>query len=419
LSTELFIARKIYKNQDGGKNVSPPAVRVATASMALGLAVMLLSVAIVVGFKKEVRNKVIGFGSHIQISNFASNNSYETTPIAVDDTLYDLLKLFPNIIHFEQFALKPGMLKTDENSQAMIFKGVDENYDWTFFEQNLTEGRTPNINADSASTEVLVSKLIAKKLNLKLNDSFVVYFINNAENQGDVRLRKFRISGIYSTGFSDYDKIYILADIKQIRRLNLWDSDMAGGLELRVKDYDKLDATAENLYFSLQNRRDRLNNAFYVRSIKQLNPPLFAWLDVLDMNVWVILALMLLVAGFSMISGLLIIILERANMIGILKTLGQNNTDLRKIFLYVSAHLIGRGLIWGNLLALTVCFLQKYTGFLKLNPDIYYLTEVPVEINIWHILLINIGVFAATLAALIIPSWLVAKISPARTIRFE
>jgi lipoprotein-releasing system permease protein len=392
---------------------------VATVSMATGLAVMLLSVAIVVGFKKEVSNKVIGFGSHIQIVNLTGNGSYDTRPVAVNDTLYDFLRSFPEIIHIEQFATKPGMLKTDDNSQAMIFKGVDENYDWTFFQHNLVEGRIPKITADSASLEVLVSNLIAKKLNLKTDDSFIAYFINSAERQSDVRLRKFKISGIYNTGFSDYDKIYILSDIKHIRRLNQWDKDMATGLELRVKHYGRLDKTAENLYYDIQNLRDRNGNAFFVRSIKQLNPPLFAWLDVLDMNVWIILALMLLVAGFSMISGLLIIILERANMIGILKTLGQNNTDLRKIFLYVAAYLTVRGMVWGNLLALAVCFLQKYTGFLKLNPDVYYLTEVPMEINVWHILLINVGVFSATILFLTVPSWLVANISPAKTVRFE
>jgi lipoprotein-releasing system permease protein len=415
VSLPLFIARKIYRNSDEAKNISPPVVRVATASMALGLAVMILSVAIVVGFKKEVRNKVIGFGSHIQISNFDNNNSYETHPIAISVPLRDYIQSFPNIVQTEQFATKPGMLKTEHESQAMIFKGADENYNWDFFKQNMTEGEIPNINSDSASTEVLISKLISNKMNLKLHDSFIAYFING----DDVRLRKFKISGIYSTGFSDYDKFYILLDIKQIRRLNMWDADMVSGLELRVKNYDRLDETADLLLSELQLWRDRNDSSFYVRSIKHLNPSLFAWLDVLDMNIWVILALMMLVAGFSMISGLLIIILERANMIGILKTLGHSNIGIQKIFLYLAARLIGKGLLFGNIIALAICFIQKYTGILKLNPDVYYLTEVPVEINIMSILLINIGAFVVTLLALILPSMLVANISPAKTVRFE
>ncbi|MDR1372712.1 MAG: ABC transporter permease [Dysgonamonadaceae bacterium] len=415
MSLPLFIARKIYRNSDEAKNISPPVVRVATASMALGLAVMILSVAIVVGFKKEVRNKVIGFGSHIQISNFDNNNSYETHPIAISVPLRDYIQSFPNIVQTEQFATKPGMLKTEHESQAMIFKGADENYNWDFFKQNMTEGEIPNINSDSASTEVLISKLISNKMNLKLHDSFIAYFING----DDVRLRKFKISGIYSTGFSDYDKFYILLDIKQIRRLNMWDADMVSGLELRVKNYDRLDETADLLLSELQLWRDRNDSSFYVRSIKHLNPSLFAWLDVLDMNIWVILALMMLVAGFSMISGLLIIILERANMIGILKTLGHSNIGIQKIFLYLAARLIGKGLLFGNIIALAICFIQKYTGILKLNPDVYYLTEVPVEINIMSILLINIGAFVVTLLALILPSMLVANISPAKTVRFE
>jgi len=415
LKASLFIARKIYRTREGEKSVSPPAIRVATVSMALGLAVMLLAVAIVVGFKKEVRNKVIGFGSHIQISNFDNNNSYETHPIVVDDSLAEFILSFPNIASIEQFATKPGMIKTDSESQAVIFKGIGAEYDFSFFAKNLIDGQIPVYRSDSTSTQVIISQTIAKRLNIRLGDSFVSYFVN----EEDVRLRKFTVSGIYNTGFSDYDKIFILCDIRQIRRLNGWDADMAGGLEVRVRDYDRLDETAENLNYELHLRHDAQGNTLYVRSIKQLNPPLFAWLDVLDMNVWVILALMLLVAGFSMISGLLIIILERANMIGVLKTLGQSNAEIRKTFLYVSAYLIARGLLWGNIIALSICLIQKYLGVLKLNPEVYYLTEVPIDLNIISIAAINLITFLITLSALVAPSWIIANISPARTVRFE
>jgi lipoprotein-releasing system permease protein len=415
MNHELFIARRIYRNREGGKNISPPAIRVAIVSITLGLAIMILAVAIIIGFKKEVQNKLIGFGSHIQITNFDNNSSYRMKPIAVSDTLMNHLRNDPEILHVEKFATQPGIIKTKNDYQGVIFKGIDENFDWNFFRKNLIEGNILSIQSDSTSTDVLISKSITDKLHLKLNDSFITYFIGDE----GVRYRKFHITGVYQSYFPDYDKLFILADIKQIRRLNHWDEDMVGGLEILVKEYKQLDKTTERLYFDVFSKNDRLGNHLYVRSIKQLKPEIFDWLDVLDLNVVIILVLMIIVAGFSMISGLLIIILENANTIGILKALGQNNAGIRKIFLYVSAFLIGKGLLWGNFIALAICFIQKYTGILKLNPDVYYLSEVPVDINFISILLINFGTFAVTLLLLIGPSYLVAKISPAKTIRFE
>jgi lipoprotein-releasing system permease protein len=412
----FFIARRIFQNKEGEKNISPPAVHVAVISIALGLVVMILAIAIVVGFKKEVRNKMIGFGSHIQITNFDSNSYYEMNPIAISDTILNFLQIFPTITHVQRFITKPGLIKTLEDSQGVVFKGIDENYNWDFFKQNLLEGEILSIRPDSTLTDVLISKKIADKLDLKMGDSFQTFFVRQDDNASQ---RKFTIAGVYQTNFSDYDKLFILADIKQIRRINQWDNDMVSGLELRVKNYGQLDLTAEALYFDMQSHTDRLGNVFYTRSVKQLNPMLFAWLDVLDINVVLILVLMFLVAGFSMISGLLIIILERANMIGTLKALGENNSNIRKIFLYVCAFLIGKGLFWGNLIGLSVCFIQKYTGILKLDPETYYLSEVPIEINWISIFLINLGTLFITLLLLIVPSYLVANISPAKTIRFE
>ncbi|GHV59564.1 ABC transporter permease [Bacteroidia bacterium] len=414
MRSPLFIARRIYFSKDREKQVSPPAIRIAVMSMALGLAVMLLSVAIVIGFKKEVRNKVIGFGSHIQITHFDSNTSYETRPIAVSDTLLNELRAIPNIRHIQAFATKPAIMKTDSDFQGVVLKGVDEHFDWNFFKKNLIEGSILNIRPDSTNNQVLISAIIADKLKLKTGDSFICYFI-----QDPPRARKYTIAGIYQTNFADYDKLFILGDIRQIRRLSDWDDDMVSGLELLVNDYDHLDATLETVYYDLSTQTDRLGNHYYPQSIKQLNPMIFAWLDVLDVNVVVILLLMALVAGFSMISGLLIIILERANLIGLLKAMGENNTGIRKIFLYLSVFLIGKGLLWGNLIAFSICIIQKYTGILKLNPDIYYVSQVPVEINIWSWILINLGTLVVTLLMLIGPSYLVAKISPATTIRFE
>ncbi|MDR2844357.1 MAG: ABC transporter permease [Candidatus Symbiothrix sp.] len=414
MNSSYFIAKRIYFNKDGQKQVSPPAVRIAIASMALGLSIMILSVAIIVGFKKEVRNKVIGFGSHIQITHFDSNSSYETQPIAVSDSLLNELKILPGIAHIQAFATKPVIIKTDSDFQAVILKGVDEHFDWTFLQQNLIEGEVPLISADLLNNRILISKNIADKLQFKTGDSFLCYYL-----QEPPRVRKYTISGIYQTNFVDYDKVFIVGDIKQIRRLSEWDNDVASGLEILVNDYEQVEQTAETVSYHLSTQTDRFGNHYYVRSIQQINPMIFAWLDILDTNVVVILLLMLLVAGFSMISGLLIIILERANMIGILKAMGENNTGIRKIFLYLSAFLIGKGLLWGNVIAIAICFIQKYTGIFKLNPEAYYVSEVPIDLNFGTLLLINLGTLIVTLLMLVGPSYLVAKLSPAKTIRFE
>ncbi|MDO4756673.1 MAG: ABC transporter permease, partial [Parabacteroides sp.] len=290
MSLELFIAKRIYFNREEGQQATPPVVRIAMIGIALGLAVMILSVAIVIGFKKEIRNKVIGFGSHIQITNLDNNSSYESTPIAVNDTLLNQLKQFPGITHVESFATKPGILKTDTDFQGIVLKGVDQDYDWTFFEKNLKEGELPDFTGEKISTDVLISHYLANLLGLKVGDTFLTYFV-----QENVRARKYHITGIYDTGFGDYDKIFVLADIRQIRRLNNWDNDEVSGLELQVADYDQLDLIAENLYFYMAEKEDRNGNSYYTRSVKDLNPMIFDWLDVLDINVVVILILIMAV----------------------------------------------------------------------------------------------------------------------------
>ena len=306
------------------------------------------------------------------------------------------------------------MLKTDQDFQGIVLKGVDTDFDWTFFKSNLLEGDTLTIDPDKRTTDVVISSYLANLLGLKLDDSFLTYFV-----QDEVRARKFHIVGIYETGFVDYDKLFILADIKQIRRLNDWEADEVSGLELLVDDYDRLDPIAEEVYFDMAERQDRLGNTFYTRSIKELNPMIFSWLDVLDINVVVILVLMLAVAGFTMISGLLIIILERANMIGILKALGENNDSIRKIFLYVSFFLIGKGLLWGNVIGVSLCLIQSFFHVVKLDPTVYYLDAVPIDLSVGSLLLLNIGSLAASLLMMLGPTYLITKIDPVKSIRFE
>ncbi len=414
MNLELFIAKRIYFSKEGERKATPPVVRIAMVGIALGLAVMILSVAIVIGFKKEIRNKVIGFGSHIQITNFDNNTSYESTPVAVSDTLLNHLKSFPGITHVEAFATKPGILKTDTDFQGIVLKGVDENYDWTFFRNNLKEGEIPVFDKDKTSTDVLISRYLANMLGLKVGDSFLTYFVGE-----NIRPRKFHITGTYETGFVDYDKIFVMADIRQTRRLNDWDADEVSGLELQVDNYDHLDQIAEDLYFDIAEKQDRNGNSYYTRSVKEMNPMIFDWLDVQDINVVVILVLILAVAGFTMISGLLIIILERTNMIGILKALGECNTSIRKIFLYISFFLIGKGMIWGNVIGIALCLIQSFFHVVKLDPSIYYLDAVPIDLTVLSLVLLNVGTLAASMLMLLGPSFLITRIEPAKSIRFE
>lgn len=415
MNFELFIARKVhFSKADGGRKVAPPAIRIAVMGIALGLATMIVAVAIVVGFKKEVRNKVIGFGAHIQITNFDSNSSYETNPIFINDSLLNAIRNFPGIRQVESYATKPGILKTETDFQGIVLKGIDEAYDWTFFREHLKEGDLPEINPDKMSTDVLISQTLANLLGLQCRDSFLSYFV-----QDEVRARKFIIRGIYDTGFIDYDKLFVITDIKQVRCLNGWNEDAVSGLELFVNDYDQLDLISEQLYFHLMEKKDGTGNELYVRSVKELNPMIFNWLSVLDLNVVIILVLMMAVAGFTMISGLLIIILERTNMIGILKALGQPNVSIRKVFLYIASFLIGRGMIWGNVIALIFCLIQSNFHVLKLDASNYYLDAVPIDLSFTSWLLINVGTLAVSMLMMLGPSFLITKINPAKTIRFE
>lgn len=414
MNLELFIARKIHFSKQGERQATPPAIRIAMIGIALGLAVMILSVAIVIGFKKEVRNKVIGFGSHIQITNFDNNSSYQTKPIAVSDSFLVALKERSGIRHVETFATKPGILKTETDFQGIVLKGVDRQYDWSFFQKNLKEGEVFQLDSAKRSSDVIISRYLSDLVGLKVGDSFLTYFVEE-----DVRARKFHITGIYETGFADYDKLFVIADIRQVKRLNGWSDDQVSGVELLVDDYGQVDSLAENLYFELMDKQDREGNTYYVRSIKELNPMIFSWLEVLDINVVVILVLMLAVAGFTMISGLLIIILERTNMIGILKALGENNRSIRKIFLYVSFFLIGKGMLWGNVIGISLCLLQSYTHLIKLDSSIYYLDAVPVDLNVVSLALLNIGTLLVSMLMMLGPSYLITRISLAKSIRFE
>lgn len=413
MSLEYFIAKRIHFQQ-GKKNVSRPAVRIATIGIALGLAVMLISVAVVIGFKNEIRNKTIGFGGHIQISNFDNNNTYEMNPIKADKALIKKITAIDGVKHVQRFATKPGIIKTDKEFQGIVVKGIDSGFDWNFFKANLVEGKTLDVSGSTPSNQVVLSKYLANLLGLKLGDSFYTYFI-----QDQVRARKFKIVGIYSTNFVEYDKLFILADMRQVQALNDWSPESFSGLEVLITDFNRIDEVGDVVYDATANKFNKDGSAYTTQTIKQLNPQIFSWLDLLNMNVWVILILMLAVAGFNMISGLLILILERTNMIGILKSMGATDWSVRKVFLYHSAFLIGKGMLWGNVIGLSLCAIQYFTGVIPLDPQAYYVSTVPICFNWLYILLLNVGTLVASLLMMIGPSYLITKITPAKIIRYE
>ena len=412
---KLFVARRIYRSKEGEKEVSKPAVLIAMWGIAIGLAVMIVAVAVVIGFKHEVRDKVVGIGSDITITNFDAQKSYETVPVVAGDSLLDALRAMEGVKHVQRYSTKPGMIMTEDNFLGMVLKGVSQEYDWKFLREHLQEGEIPSFTDSASTNRTLVSRTIANKLNLKLGDKLYTYYIS-AEN---VRARRLEVVGIYQTNFSIYDDMFLLTDLYTVNRLNAWQADQASGIELEVADVSRLEETKEAISAEVDMLKDRYGATYYTQTVEESNSQIFAWLDLLDMNVWVILILMTGVAGFTMISGLLIIILERTNMIGVLKALGADNLAIRKVFLSFSVFLIGRGMLWGNIIGLSFVFIQSQFHLLKLDPSIYYVDSVPVAFNLWWWVLLNVCSLLASVLMLVGPSYLIAHIHPAKSIRFE
>jgi len=417
MNTELFISKRLFFDKANRKHLSQRIIRIALIGISLGLAVMIVSVAVVTGFKNEIRNKVIGFGSHIQLVNYDSNSSYETQPISGEQPFLGDIKRVDGVKYVQPFATKPGMIKTDESIQGIVFKGVDTDFHWDFFEKNLIEGRVPLINDSARVNEIILSKDVSSLLQLKLNDKAVVYFIN--ENEAIPRMLQLEVCGIYNTGFEEFDKMFILGDIKQVQRLNDWDSNQITGFEVVLNRFDKLDEIEQEIRKIIIRYRDKDAEVIRTESITRMYPQIFDWLSILDMNVWIILILMVIVASFNMVSGLLVLILERASMIGVLKALGSKGWSIRKIFIYLSVFLTGRGMLWGNLTGITIIAIQSIFKVIKLDPSSYYVSYVPMNFSIVHLLLLNLGTIVITFIILIIPSWMISKISPDKTMRFD
>lgn len=419
MNTPFFIARRItgFRSREG---YSGPMVTVAVVGIALGLAVMLLAVGIVRGYRHSIREKIIGFGAHVRITNMAVGEELESSPMPTDVDFVPLLLQDENIKHVQRFAVKPGIIKTEDEIQGVIFKGADSDFDWEFFEQNLLNGKMPRYTGDSnnISTDIVISREIGKRLNVGVGDTLTTFFINRpGERLPDVKTpqrppRKFRIVAVYETGLGEFDEKFILCDINLIRDLNNWYFDKVSGYEVLINDFDKLDEVTEYA-------DQMVGYEYQVDNVRDLNRPIFDWLEQQDVNVVIIITLMLIVGVMGMISALLILILERVQMIGILKTLGMRSSSIRRIFLYRAAYILLTGVLIGNAVGIGLGVLQQQTGLIKLDKESYYMDTVPVYFDAYSLVGINLLTLVFCLLTLILPTFLATRITPLQAIRTD
>lgn len=411
MNYELFIARRIVASRDHKSSVSSPIIKISILAIAIGIIVMLFSVATGVGLQRKIKEKISGFNGDIQISNFDANNSRVTVnPVLKNQEFYPDFMSVPNIKKVQVYATKAGIIRTPDEFEGIILKGVDVDYDWSFFKEYLKEGHLPNMSGE-ISREVLVSEKTASRLGLKTGDDFHMFFVKDDPNKAP-NSRKFKVSGIFNSGFEDFDEAYLLGDIRHIQRINKWSTDQVGGFELFVHDFDKLQETGFEVYEQI----DSSLNAF---TTAEKFPAIFEWLGLFDTNIIVIIGIMILIAGINMITALLVLILERTQMIGILKALGNHNWSIRKIFLYNAAFLIGKGLLWGNLIGIGLLLVQSYFGIITLDPETYYVNQAPVHLSLPVLIWINLGTLVLCVMMLIVPSYIVSKISPVKAIKFD
>lgn len=415
MNLPLFIATRLYRDQGDRYKVSRPAITIATAGVAIGLAVMIVSVFVVLGFKHTIRNKVIGFGSHIQVTNFIAQTATEQYPIVINDSMMHVISSIKGVSHVEKFAYKQGILKTDNDFLGVLLKGVGPEFDSTFIHENMVAGSIPKFSDKAASNKIVISQSIADKLKLKCGQRIFAYFIDN----NGVRIRRLTIEGIYQTNLSQYDDVMCFTDIYTAVKLNGWKPDQVSGAEVRVNDFNHVDDIERSFIKKINKTQDHYGETYSSQTIREISPQTFKWLDLLDMNVWIILALMTAVAGVTMISGLLIIILERTTMIGVLKSLGARNSTIRHLFLWFATFIIGRGLLLGNIIAVGLSLIQKYLGIVHLDPATYYVSTVPIEINLPALILLNVATLLVSVFVLIAPSYLISRIHPAKSMRYE
>ena len=409
MNISFFIAKRLFSTKENNNNYTRPIISIAVLAISLSVSLMMISLIILKGFKNEIYNKVTGFGSHIKITKLTDNQSFENYPINFDDQLYSEILNNANVTNIQTVATKAGIIKNNEEILGVVLKGVGNDYDHSFLKSNLIEGNTLLISEDSLqkSNNIVVSESIARKIGCSVGDKLSIYFMDNP-----VRVRKLNVIGVYNTGLSEFDDLLVFGDIKQIQKLNNWNSSQIGAYEVSLKDLKFLEDEAEKIY---QNLDFNLNTT----TIKQSYPQIFDWLALQDLNIIVIITLMLIVGSVNMITALLIIILEKTQFIGLLKSLGASNKIIRRVFLYNSLYLISRGLFFGNLIALAFAVLQQKFSFISLDPEIYFMDTVPVSIDFLPLLYLNIGTIIICYVFLIVPSFIVSKISPIKALRFE
>ena len=409
MNVERFIAHRLLRG-DGKGSVAVPIVKIAVAGIALGLCVMLLSLFVMTGFKKEITDKLSGFVSHLNVVPYASGNDYGEMCVAGADSLAEAFRRLEGVADVHVYVDKPAILKSETEIHGVVMKGVDSTYGGDFFRQHLKEGRMPDFSGPRVSNEVLISESVAGVLGVGVGDRLTAHFV-----QEPPRARRLTVAGIYATGFKEYDDVAVLVDIRHLSRLNGWQAGEASGVAIDVNDLRRLEECRERVYDKLAERGE----TYLVKSLRDEAPQIFDWLALLNMNVWVILVLIVTVAGFNMVSGLLVLILDKTSLIGILKALGCKDVSLRRLFLYVAGELMARGMVWGNVVGLGLCLAQRLTGFLTLDAATYYMDRVPVVINGWYVLLLNIGTLVASVLMLVGPSCLIARIRPADSMRYE
>ncbi len=407
MNLELFIAKRLAFSKDKKNFTSRPIIRIALAGVAIGFAIMIVAISIVIGFKKEIRNKVIGFGSHVQINNYDGNNSYESRPLDKNQAFISTLKKDPEIKHIQVFATKPAIVKAKDQIEGVVTKGIGVDFDWSYFKKHLIAGKIFSSNPAAPNDSIVISELLANKLKLKVGDDLITFYI-----QQPPRARRFHIAGIYNTGLEEFDKLYLFCDIAQIQKLNDWSTDQVGGFEISLRNFDHLDKVGAAIYALTPSE---LN----ARTIKEIYPQIFDWLGLQNINAIIIITLMIVVSGMNMISALLIIILERINMIGMLKALGSPNVSIRKIFVYLAGFLTGKGLLWGNILGLGFIYLQEKFKFIHLDEQSYYISYVPIDFSFSYFFLLNAGTLLVCLAMMVIPTLIITKIKPLSAIRYS
>ncbi len=411
MNYELFIARRIIASKQYRKSVSSPIISISILAIAIGIIVMLFSVATGVGLQKKIKEKISGFNGDIQISHYDANNSRVTvTPVSRNQDFYPDFKEVPNVRKVQVFATKAGIIRTPDEFEGIVLKGVGSDHDWSFFESYLKEGRIPEFTGQ-LSDEVLVSRKTANRLRLETGDGFHMFFVKDDPNKAP-NSRKFVVAGIFDSGFEEFDETFIIGDIRHIQRINRWEEDQVGGFEVFIHDFDQLRTTGAEVYQAIDPTLNALTTA-------EKYPAIFEWLSLFDTNIAVIIGVMILIAGINMITALLVLILERTQMIGVLKALGSQNWSIRKVFLYNASYLIGKGLFYGNLIGLGLLLAQKYFGLIRLNPETYYVSEAPVHLSLTMLLLINAGTLFLCLLMLLVPSYIVSKISPVKAIKFD